>query len=140
MGSSAPKSETKINPGKPLLVQDWRPRTQDLGLTEAADYWQERALQARASRQNTVNQYLAHYGVPAPYAPLTTTEGRIFKPNVYSEPFDTAQLVPDDSFYSLPERVGKDKGKGGNKGARGAYKDAIAALQGLPANVYGMGS
>lgn len=138
--SKGPKSETKINPGKPLLVQDWRPRTQDLALAEAADYWQERALQARAGRQNTVNQYLAHYGVPAPYAPLTTTEGRTFTPNVLSEPFETAQLVPDDSFYSLPNRVGKGKGKGGNKGARGAYKDAVVAVQRLPANAYGMDS
>lgn len=124
MGSSAPKSETKINPGKPLLVQDWRPRTQDLASAEAADYWQERALQARASRQNTVNQYLAHYGVPAPYAPLTTTEGRTFTPNVVSEPFETAQLVPDKSFYSLPKRVRtKD-----NKPPREAYSDAVAAV------------
>ena len=123
MGSSAPKSETSIKPGKPLLVQDWRPRSQDLGLAEAADYWQERALQARAGRQNTVNQYLSHYGVAPSYAPLTTTEGRTFTPNVVSEPFDTAQLVPNKSFYSLPERVNEKK-----KTPRETYGDAVTAV------------
>lgn len=124
MGSSAPKSETSIKPGKPLLVQDWRPRSQDLGLAEAADYWQERALQARAGRQNTVNQYLSHYNVAPSYSPLTTTEGRTFTPNVVSEPFDASQLVPDELFYKLPKRVRpKD-----NKPPREAYSDAVTAV------------
>lgn len=140
MGSSAPKSETKIKPGKALLVQDWRPRTQDLGLAEAADYWQERALQARASRQNTVNQYLSHYGVAAPYAPLTTTEGRTFMPNVVSEPFETEELVPDQPFYELPRRVGKGKKKkkAKNKAARESYMQALGAKR--PPNIYGANS
>jgi hypothetical protein len=124
MGSSAPKSETSIKPGKPLLVQDWRPRSQDLGLAEAANYWQERALQARAGRQNTVNQYLAQYGQGPVYSPLTTTEGRTFTPNVVSEPFDASQLVPGESFYKLPERTKEKK----DKTPRETYGDAVAAV------------
>jgi hypothetical protein len=110
MGSSPPKSETTIKQGKPTLVQEYVERGQDVALADLANYWQERALQGRASYNASVNNYLSRYGQQPAYQPLTTTAGRTIDPNVIQEPFDASKLVPSEKFYNR----GMGMGMGGS--------------------------
>ena len=111
MGSSPPKSETTIKQGKPTLVRDYVERGQDLALADLANYWQERALQGRASYNASVNNYLSRYGQQPAYQPLTTTAGRTIDPNVIQEPFDASKLVASEKFYNMA--MGKGMRGGG---------------------------
>lgn len=128
MGSSAPKSETVVKGGKPVVVREYLSPQYLKELGGMADYWQGRAQQAAATRQSTVNRYLSEYGVSPAYDPYKTAEGTVIQPYQAATPYDTTALVQaaeESKMFEPPKRGG---GKKKNKKPRETYLDAVATV------------
>lgn len=123
MGSSAPKSETVVKGGKPVVVREYLTPQYLKELGGMADYWQGRAQQAAATRQSNVNKYLSHYGVAPVYDPYETAEGTVIKPYQAPTPFDTTSIVEaaqESGMFKLPKAQKKP-----NKDPKETYSDVL---------------
>lgn len=123
MGSSAPKSETVVKGGKPVVVREYLSPQYLKELGSMADYWQGRAQQAAATRQSNVNRYLGHYGVAPVYDPYETAEGKVIEPYQAPTPFNTDQIVQaaqESGMFNLPKPVRRPR-----RNSKETYNDAI---------------
>lgn len=126
MGSSAPKSETVVKGGKPVIVREYASPQYLKALGGMSEHWQRRAQQAAATGQSDFNHYLSHYGVAPAYKPYTTSTGSVIEPYRAPDIYNTSDLVKaaqESGMFKLP------KGKVKNKEPREAYADALTAGQ-----------
>lgn len=132
MGASAPKSETVVKGGKPVIVREWLSPKYLNKLTKLATHYGERAQQAAATRQSNVNRYLSHYGVDPVYDPYKTASGQTIQPYEAPNIYDTPGLV------QAAKRGGMFKPPSSNKKKepREAYSDAIKNVQTNELNGY----
>jgi len=129
MGSSAPKTESVVKGGKPVIVREYLSPQYLKELGGMAEYWQGRAQQAAATRQSNVNRYLNEYGVAPVYDPYKTTTGEVIQPYQAATPYDTTELVEaaqESKMFEPPKRGGKKKGQ---KTQRDVYGDALKITQ-----------
>lgn len=128
MGSSAPKSETVVKGGKPVILREYDSPQYLQALGGMSEHWQRRAQGAAATRQSNLNHYLSHYGVAPVYKPYTTSTGSVIEPYQAPDVYNTSDLVKaaqESGMFKLP----KGKGKVKNKEPREAYADALTAGQ-----------
>jgi len=124
MGSSAPKTESVVKGGKPVVVREYLSPQYLKELGGMAEYWQGRAQQAAATRQSNVNRYLGEYGVAPVYDPYKTTAGELIQPYQAPVPYDSTALVEaaeESKMFEPPKSSGKKK----NKTQRDIYSDAL---------------
>lgn len=93
MGSSAPKSETVVKGGKPVIVREYMAPGYLKELGNMADYWQQRAQQETSTYQTLVNRTLGNYGQAPAYDPMQLPSGEVVKPFQVSNFFNTDNLV-----------------------------------------------
>lgn len=124
MGSSAPKSETVVKGGKPVIVREYLSPEYLNKLTGLADFYQKRARLAASTRQENVNRYLGEYGMAPVYDPYTTGSGDVIEPYRAPEIKDLSGLVKsaEESGMFKPPVMDKPKKK---KDSREAYSDAL---------------
>ncbi len=129
MGSSAPKSETVVKGGKPVIVREYLSPEYLKELSNLSSFYQQRAQQAAATRQATLNRYLSSYGEGPAYDPYTTSTGEVIKPYQAPDIYDTTKLVEAAEAGGMfrPPAEGK------KKEPREAYSDALKVNQGMGA-------
>lgn len=93
MGSSAPKSETVVKGGKPVIVREYMAPSYLKELGNVAEYWNNRAQMAASTRQANVNSYLSHYGVNPVYPEYQTAQGNVIEPYQAPGAYDVSDLV-----------------------------------------------
>lgn len=131
MGSSAPKTESVVKGGKPVVVREYLSPEYLTKLTQMASSYGERALNERSTYQEMVNRQRASYGQSPLFEPMQTTAGQIIEPFKVSEPYDASGLVQaaqESGMFKMPKQD-----TGGNnekeKTQRNAYNDALKMTQ-----------
>jgi hypothetical protein len=130
MGASAPKSETVVKGGKPVIVREYLSPEYLKELSSLAAFYGQRAQQAASTRQATLNRYLSSYGEGPAYDPYTTSTGEVIKPYQAPAIYDTTKLVEAAEAGGMfrPPAEGK------KKESREAYSDALKVNQGTGTN------
>lgn len=123
MGSSAPKSETKIEGGKPVIVREWLSPKYLENLSGIAQQYGERARQERATYQEMVNRNMASYGEKPLFDPMTTSEGKVIQPYQAPDIIDPSVVI-DPAMWKSPKVTGGSS-SGKNKAALEMYAAAI---------------
>lgn len=130
MGSSAPKSETVVKGGKPIVVREYLSPQYLKELGGLADYYQQRAQQAAATRQSNVNRYLGEYGVAPVYDPYKTPSGETIQPYQAPAVYDTTGLVEaaeQSNMFKPPKRPRNKKKEKPEQDSRLGYLGALQA-------------
>lgn len=138
MGASAPKSETVVKGGKPVIVREWLSPDYLKQLSGLAAQYGERAQQAAATRQSNVNRYLSHYGVAPVYDPYKTSTGETVQPYQAPDIVDTTDLVTaaqQSGMFKPPTGQGKPKPK-----PRETYLNAVQTTNKTPTGIFKPGT
>ncbi len=127
MGASAPKTESIVKGGKPVVVREWLSPEYLTKLTELSSYYGNRALGERSTYQDMVNRQRTSQGEETLFSPMATTGGQVIEPGKVYEPYNAAGLVQaaQESNMFQPPRGGRKK----KKEPREAYGDAIKNVQ-----------
>jgi hypothetical protein len=127
MGASAPKSETVVKGGKPVVVREYLSPEYLKELSNLSSFYQQRAQQAASTRQATLNRYLSSYGEGPAYDPYKTSTGEIIKPYQAPDIYDTTKLVEAAKAGGMFRAPSEEK----KKPSREAYSDALKLNMGL---------
>ena len=126
MGSSAPKSETTIKGGKPLIVREWLSPEYLNKLSGIGAEYGRRAQLEQSTYRDMVNRNMARYGEKPLFEPLTTSTGEVIKPGQASPVIDTSSII-DPAMWKTPKVKGSTQTNSNTP--RDIYNNAI---QGKP--------
>ena len=99
------RQTTTIEGGTPLLVQDFIPRRQFRRIARYANAEGERAQQALATYQETVNRSLARFGRGPMYDPMRRADGTVVEPFQAPRFINAQSLVPTARELRLPRQT-----------------------------------